>query len=140
MVGLQLASRVDEPRLDLLPAVGAVDDAGPVLHVPGAGCLALARDRVRVMREVARVGVRGGRWLMTPGEGTDGLHARIERVEPLGSITRVHCRLRGVAAGCVVVETAWPDSGTLPRGLPVRLQVRPWDLVLFDAQGQRLES
>jgi len=138
MGGLLLARRAHEPVLDLLPAAGAIDDAGPVLHVPGAGCLALSRDRLRVMREVARVGVRREHWLMTPGEGADGLHARIERVEPLAGLARVHCRLRGSSTASVVVETAWPGSETLPRGLRVRLQVRPWDLVLFDARGQRL--
>ncbi len=133
---------VDGPALNFLPALGAVDDGGPVLQVPGAGCLALSRDQVGLMRHVVHVGVRPAHWLMTPGEGADGLHARIDRVEPRGAITRVHCRLRGAhaSAASVVVETAWPGSETLPRGLRVRLQARPWHLVLFDAQGRALAA
>ncbi len=124
-------------RMNVLPALGAVDDTGPVLHVPGAGCLAVSRDIVPVMRDIVSVGVRPEHWLMTPGEGTDGLHAHIDGVQGLGDMTLVHCRLRGHDAAHVTVKTAWPGSEKLPRGMRVRLQVRPRDLVLFDAQGRR---
>ena len=125
-------------HLDIVPAVGAVDDAGAMLQVPGAGALALSRDCVRAMRDVAWLGVRPEHWLMTPGDGADGLRARIERVEALGDVTLVHCRLHGAESVAVTVRTAWPGSESLPRGLRVRLEARPRDLVLFDAEGRAL--
>lgn len=129
---------VDASRMDILPAVAALDDAGPMLQVPGAGGLALARDRVRAMRDVASLGVRHEHWLMTPGEGTDGLRARIERVDAAGEFALVQCRLAGMDGAAVTVKTAWPGADALPRGLRVRLEVRPWDLVLLDALGRPL--
>ena len=83
--------------------------------------------------------------MMTPGEGTDGLHASVDRVEWLGDVTLVHCRLTGrdaanADAATISVKTVWPGSDALPRGMPVRLQVRPKDLMLFDAQGRALAA
>ncbi len=129
---------VGRGAMDVLPAVAAVDDAGPMLQVPGAGSLALPRGRMRAMRDVAALGVRREHWLMTPGAGADGLHARIERVESLGDLTLVHCVLQGADDVVVTVRTAWPGAQALPRALRVRLEVRPWDLTLFDAQGRVL--
>ena len=132
------AGLVGATHLDIVPAVGAVDDAGAMLQVPGAGGLAWSRDRVRALRDVAWLGVRPEHWLMTPGAGADGLHARVERVETSGELTQVHCRLHGADSVAVTVRTAWPGAEALPRGLRVRLEVRPWDLVLFDAEGRVL--
>jgi multiple sugar transport system ATP-binding protein len=140
-----VAGFLGAPQMNFMPAVVAVDDAGPVLQVAGAGRLPLSPDRTKVMRDVASLGVRPEHWLMTPGEGTDGLHARIDRVEWLGDVTLVHCRLQGLDAanggsGLVAVKTVWPGSEALPRGMRVRLQVRPHDLMLFDAQGRALAA
>ena len=82
---------------------------------------------------------------MTPGEGADGLQAHVERVEWLGDVTLVHCRLAGrdaanAGADIVSVKTTLPDSATLPRGTPVRLSVQPRDVMLFDAQGRALAA
>lgn len=134
------AGFVGATHLDIVPAVGAVDDAGAMLQVPGAGGLALSRDRVRAMRDVAWLGVRPEHWLMTPGAGADGLHARIERVEASGEFALVHCRLHGADSVAVMVRTAWPGAEALPRGLRVRLEARSWDLVLFDAEGRVLAA
>ena len=133
------------PQMNFLPAVGEHDAAGPLLQVPGAGRLALPRDCAMPLASVHALGVRPEHWLMTPGTGTDGLHASIERVEWLGDVTLVHCRLAGRDAangdaGTISVKTAWPGSEALPRGMPVRLQVRPRDLMLFDAQGRALAA
>ncbi len=57
----------------------------------------------------------------------------------------MHCRLSGRdaangEAATISVKTVWPGSDALPRGMPVRLQVRPRDLMLFDAQGRALAA
>jgi hypothetical protein len=82
---------------------------------------------------------------MTSGEGTDGLEANVERVEWLGDVTLVHCRLSSrdaanASVDTISVKTALPDGATLPHGTPVRLRVQPRDLMLFDAQGRALAA
>ena len=140
-----VAGFLGSPQMNFLPAVGEHDAAGPALQVPGAGRLALPGDCATPLADVRALGVRPEHWMMTPGEGTDGLHAAVERVEWLGDVTLVHCRLTGRDAanadtGTISVKTVWPGSDALPRGMPVRLQVRPKDLMLFDAQGRALAA
>jgi multiple sugar transport system ATP-binding protein len=140
-----VAGFLGSPQMNFLPAVGEHDAAGPALQVPGAGRLALPVDCATPLAEVRALGVRPEHWMMTPGEGTDGLHAAVDRVEWLGDVTLVHCRLTGRDAanadtGTISVKTVWPGSDALPRGMPVRLQVRPKDLMLFDAQGRALAA
>ena len=126
--------------MNVLPAVGELDPAGPLLQVRGAGRLALPIDCAAPLASVHAVGVRPEHWMLTPGEGTDGLHASVAGVERLGDATLVHCRLRGQQAGTITVKTVWPGSEALPRGMRVRLEGRPRDLVLFDAQGRALAA
>jgi multiple sugar transport system ATP-binding protein len=140
-----VAGFLGSPQMNFLPAVGERGSAGPLLQVPGAGQLALPADCATRLSSVRALGVRPEHWLMTPGEGTDGLQASVDRVEWLGDVTLVHCRLAGRDAAngdadMVSVKTVWPGSDALPRGLSVRLQVRPRDLMLFDAEGRALAA
>jgi multiple sugar transport system ATP-binding protein len=140
-----VAGFLGSPQMNFLPAVGAHDAAGPGLQVPGAGRLALPLDCATPLASVHCLGVRPEHWLMTPGEGSDGLKASVERVEWLGDVTLVHCRLSGQDAAnagmdTISVKTVWPGSDALPRGMAVRLLVRPRDLMLFDAQGRALAA
>ena len=140
-----VAGFLGSPQMNFLPAVGELDPAGPILQVPGAGRLSLPIDCATPLASVHALGVRPEHWLMTPGEGADGLHASVERVEWLGDVTLVHCRLSGRdaangEAATISVKTVWPGSDALPRGMPVRLQVRPRDLMLFDASGRALAA
>ena len=115
------------------------------MQVPGAGRLALPPDCATPLASVHALGVRPEHWQMSAGEGDDGLLAHVERVEWLGDVTLVHCRLAGrdaanAGADTVSVKTTLPDSAALPNGTPVRLRVQPRDLMLFDAQGRALAA
>ena len=140
-----VAGFLGSPQMNFLPAVAERDAAGPLVQVPGAGCLALPVDCAVPLASVHALGVRPEHWQMSAGEGSDGLQAHVERVEWLGDVTLVHCRLAGrdaanAGADIVSVKTTLPDSAALPHGTPVRLSVQPRDLMLFDAQGRALAA
>ena len=140
-----VAGFLGSPQMNFLPAVAERDAAGPALRVPGAGRLALPADCAAPLANVHALGVRPEHWQMSPGEGADGLQASVERVEWLGDVTLVHCRLAGrdaanAGADTISVKTALQDSASLPHGTPVRLRVQPRDMMLFDAQGCALAA
>jgi multiple sugar transport system ATP-binding protein len=140
-----VAGFLGSPRMNFMPAVAERDAAGPALRVAGAGRLALPPDCAAPLASVQSLGVRPEHWQMTPGDGGDGLQAQVERVEWLGDVTLVHCRLQGGDAAMagddtISVKTALPDSAALAHGTPVRLRVQPHDLMLFDAQGRALAA
>jgi multiple sugar transport system ATP-binding protein len=136
-----VAGFLGSPQMNFLPAVARRDAAGLAVQVPGAGRLALPADCATALASVHCLGVRPEHWQMSAGEGVEGLQASVERVEWLGDVTLVHCRLAGRdAANTVSVKAALPDSATPAHGTPVRLQVQPRDLMLFDAQGRALAA
>ena len=140
-----VAGFLGSPRMNFLPAVAERDAAGLAVQVPGAGRLALPPDCATPLASVHSLGVRPEHWQMTPGDGEGGLAANVERVEWLGDVTLVHCRLAGRDAAnagvdTISVKTTLPDDATLPHGTPVRLRVQPRDLMLFDAQGRALAA
>ncbi len=140
-----VAGFLGSPQMNFLPAVAERDAAGLAVQVPGAGRLALPADCAAPLASVHSLGVRPEHWQMSAGEGAGGLQASVERVEWLGDVTLVHCRLAGRDAAnagvdTISVKTALPDSAALPHGTPVRLQVQPRDLMLFDAQGRALAA
>ena len=140
-----VAGFLGSPQMNFLPAVAARDVAGPAVQVAGAGRLALPADGATPLDSVRWLGVRPEHWQMMSGDGSQGLQAVVERVEWLGDVTLVHCRLAGrdasAAAGeTISVKTSVPASATLAQGTPVRLQVQPRDLMLFDVQGRTLAA
>jgi multiple sugar transport system ATP-binding protein len=140
-----VAGFLGSPQMNFLPAVAGRDVEGPSVQVPGAGRLALPADCATPLASVHALGVRPEHWQMTPGSGADGLAASVERVEWLGDVTLVHCRLAGRDAAnagidTISVKTTLADGAALPHGTPVRLQVQPSDLMLFDAQGKALAA
>jgi multiple sugar transport system ATP-binding protein len=140
-----VAGFLGSPQMNFLPAQARRDEAGMSVHVPGAGRLALSGGCAAPLASVHALGVRPEHWQMSPGEGVDGLQASVERVEWLGDVTLVHCRLAGcdaanADAGTISVKTALADAAALPHGTPVRLRVQPHDMMLFDAQGRALAA
>jgi multiple sugar transport system ATP-binding protein len=140
-----VAGFLGSPQMNFLPAVAARDAVGVVVQVPGAGRLALPPDCAVPLNSVRCLGVRPEHWQLSPGEAGDGLQARVERVEWLGDVTLVHCRLAGIdaangGADTVSVKTTSPDGATLPHGTPVRLRVQPRDVMLFDDAGRALAA
>ena len=140
-----VAGFLGSPQMNFLPAVAERDAAGLALQVPGAGRLALPAECTTPLASVHSLGVRPEHWQISADAGAQGLQALVERVEWLGDVTLVHCRLAGRDAAnagldTISVKTALPDGETLPHGTPVRLQVQARDLMLFDAQGRVLAA
>jgi len=136
-----VAGFLGSPQMNFLPAVAERDAYGLAVQVPGAGRLALPADCATPLASVHALGVRPEQWQMSAGDGVEGLQASVERVEWLGDVTLVHCRLGGRdAADTISVKTALADASALPHGTPVRLRVQPRDMMLFDAQGRALAA
>jgi multiple sugar transport system ATP-binding protein len=140
-----VAGFLGSPQMNFLPAVAERDAMGPAVQVPGAGRLALPSDCATTLASVHSLGVRPEHWQMSAGTDGPGLQALVERVEWLGDVTLVHCRLAGRDAAnsgldTISVKTVLPDDALLPHGSAVRLQVQPRDLMLFDAQGRALAA
>ena len=106
-----------------------------------SGRLALPAGCPAALSQVRTLGVRPEHWQLMPPGAARGLQARVERVEWLGDVTLVHCRLGGAsAADTISVKTALADASALPHGTPVRLRVQPRDMMLFDARGRALAA
>ena len=88
--------------------------------------------------------MRPEHWRLSTEDSGDGLRASVERVEWLGDVTLVHCRLAGRDAAnggdSVSVKTTRQDVAALGAGTPVRLGAQPGDVMLFDGQGRALAA
>jgi multiple sugar transport system ATP-binding protein len=138
-----VAGFLGSPQMNFLPAVAAGEGA-PALQVAGAGRLALPAGCPAPLAQVCLLGVRPEHWQLMPPEGGAGLAARVERVEWLGDVTLVHCKLAGRTAansdaGTISVKTS-DLPASLRQGEAVRLHAEPGDLMLFDAQGRALAA
>jgi len=139
-----VAGFLGSPQMNFLPATVTHDAQGPALQVAGAGQLALPAGGTLPLADVRTLGVRPEHWQLVPGDAGDGLRASVERVEWLGDVTLVHCRLAAQAAAnggdTISVKTTQPDGAALRAGTPVRLSALPRDVMLFDAQGRALAA
>jgi multiple sugar transport system ATP-binding protein len=141
-----VAGFLGSPRMNFLPAVAARGTGGALrVDVLDAGRLALPADCAAPMSQVHALGVRPEHWRLMPPEGERGLKARVERVEWLGDVTLVHCRLDGAEAantdaGAISIKASLDPDQALLQGTPVRLHAEPRDLMLFDAQGRALAA
>ena len=138
-----VAGFLGSPQMNFMPAMGSSDGALAV-QVPGAGRLALPADCAAPLARVHVLGVRPEHWQLMPAGGELGLEARVERVEWLGDVTLVHCKLAGREAANSDADTISVKASGAPvslqRGAPVRLHAAPQDLMLFDAQGRALAA
>ena len=140
-----VAGFLGSPRMNFLPAQAGRDDAGAGVQVPGAGRLALPADCAAALGNVRQIGVRPEHWQLSAPEGEGGLAASVERVEWLGDVTLVHCKLAGreaanLDADTISVKTTSVGDASLRNGAAVRLHAQPRDLMLFDAQGRALAA
>ena len=140
-----VAGFLGSPRMNFLPAQAGRDDAGAGVQVPGAGRLALPADCAAALGNVHQIGVRPEHWQLSEPEGEGGLAASVERVEWLGDVTLVHCKLAGreaanLDADTISVKTTSVGDASLRNGAAVRLHAQPRDLMLFDAQGRALAA
>jgi multiple sugar transport system ATP-binding protein len=140
-----VAGFLGSPQMNFLPAAAERDGAGVGVQVPGAGRLALPPDCAAPLASVRTLGVRPEHWQLLPADGKEGLEALVERVEWLGDVTLVHCKLAGRDAAngdgdTISVKSGLAASETLRHGAPVRLHAQPGDLMLFDAQGRALAA
>jgi len=140
-----VAGFLGSPQMNFLPAQADRDASGAGVQVEGAGRLALPADCTAPLARVQALGVRPEHWQLLPADGALGLAASVERVEWLGDVTLVHCKLAGrVAANSdadtISVKTVLESGAALRQGAAVRLHAQPRDLMLFDAQGQALAA
>jgi multiple sugar transport system ATP-binding protein len=138
-----VAGFLGSPQMNFLPATAAAAGA-PAVEVPGAGRLALSAACGTPLAQVHQLGVRPEHWQLLPSDAGAGLAAQVERVEWLGDVTLVHCRLAGRDAANADADTVSVKTGGLPASLrqgdAVRLHAEPRDLMLFDAQGRALPA
>jgi multiple sugar transport system ATP-binding protein len=138
-----VAGFLGSPQMNFLPAVAAGEDA-PAVQVPGAGRLALPAGCGVPLARVHVLGVRPEHWQLAPADGELGLAARVERIEWLGDVTLVHCKLAGREAANSDADTISVKASGVPaslrRGEAVRLHAEPGDVMLFDAQGRALAA
>jgi len=137
-----VAGFLGSPQMNFLPAVAEPGAAG--ITVPGAGRLALPGGRPDRLGQVHLLGVRPEHWQLAPAHAELGLAARVERVEWLGDVTLVHCKLAGresanLDADTISVKTSGA-AASLRQGEAVRLLAAPHDLMLFDAVGRALAA
>jgi multiple sugar transport system ATP-binding protein len=141
-----VAGFLGSPQMNFLPAAAERDAGGlPGVEVLAAGRLALPADCAVPLSRVHALGVRPEHWQLVPTDGGHGLKAHVERVEWLGDVTLVHCRLDGAEAanaeiGSISVKATLDPAHALQQGAPVRLHAEPRDVMLFDAQGRALAA
>jgi multiple sugar transport system ATP-binding protein len=143
-----VAGFLGSPRMNFLPAAARHDAGGAAaVDVAAAGRLALPADcaPAPALAQVRALGVRPEHWRLAPPGAAEGLRASVERVEWLGDVTLVHCRL-DLAAGeapedaTIAVKATLPPAQALVRGAPVRLLAEPRDVMLFDGEGRALAA
>ncbi len=143
-----VAGFLGSPQMNFLAAVAdrEAGAAAPGVQVRGAGRLALPAACAVPLARVDLLGVRPEHWHLMPADGEVGLQASVERVEWLGDVTLVHCKLAGREAAnsdadTISVKTAFVPAGAMPRqGEKVRLHAEPADLMLFDGAGNALAA
>jgi multiple sugar transport system ATP-binding protein len=115
-----VAGFLGAPQMNFLPVrvISADCELAGATPIAGAQC----------------VGVRPEHWRIAADDEGAGLPARIERVESLGDVALVHCRVEGVEQP-VAVKTA-EVTAAAAAGASVRLRTRPEHLRFFDGEGR----
>jgi multiple sugar transport system ATP-binding protein len=128
---VEVARFIGQPRINLLPSraeAGAISFGGVRLFLENA----LASNMpVTIAIRPEFVGVGDSK--------EDGLAARIERIEFLGSEVIVYCRLNAI--GETVIAKLSPAEATgLVAGMPVALRLSPERAMVFAEDGSRLRA
>jgi multiple sugar transport system ATP-binding protein len=119
-----VAGFLGAPQMNFLPVrvIGADGALAGVAPATGAEC----------------VGVRPEHWRIVADAEGAGLPARVERIESLGDVALVHCRVDGVEQP-VAVKAADLSAAAIA-GATVRLRTRPEHLRFFDGDGRALAA
>ncbi len=129
---VEVAKFVGQPRINLIAS-----------QVEEGGTVALGGTRCRLADRAAAgsavtLGVRP-EFVTVVRQGGEGLPARVERLEFLGSEVIVHCRLDAI--GETMVAKVSPAEGAgLTGGAPVRLHADARRIFVFSADGDRLAA
>jgi multiple sugar transport system ATP-binding protein len=129
---VEVAKFVGQPRINLIAS-----------QVEEGGTVALGGTRCRLADHAAAgsavtLGVRP-EFVTVVRQGGEGLPARVERLEFLGSEVIVHCRLDAI--GETMVAKVSPAEGAgLSAGTPVRLHADARRIFVFSADGDRLAA
>lgn len=129
---IEVAKFIGQPRINLIAS--QVEDGGTV---------ALGGTRCRLVDRAApgsavTLGVRP-EFVTVSRHGNEGLAARVERLEFLGSEVIVYCRLDAIGETMVAKVTP-ADGANLSAGMPVRLHADPGRIFVFSSGGGRLAA
>ncbi|MBB3393667.1 ABC transporter ATP-binding protein [Rhizobium sp. BK068] len=130
---IEVAKFIGQPRINLLPSQ---IEAGSTVVLGDVRCV--LSNRTLPAGRAVTLGVRPEFVGITRG-GESGLPARIERVEFLGSEIIIYSRLEAI--GETMIAKIPPVEGAgLAAGMPVRLHVAGEHVLVFGADGARLQA
>jgi multiple sugar transport system ATP-binding protein len=130
---IEVARFIGQPRINLFPSQVGAD-----------GTIAFGDIRVGMPRERVSAGVSvtiGIRpeFIRVSRSSQQGLPARIDRIEFLGSEIILYCRLDAIGEP-VVAKLSPAEGAGLAAGMPVRLDFSAGRLFVFAEEGHRLPS
>ncbi|MDV4154658.1 MULTISPECIES: ABC transporter ATP-binding protein [Rhizobium] len=126
---IEVARFIGQPRINLLPAFA---EGGVVL----CGGLRLTLENLPDRKMPVTIAIRP-EFVFLSKSRHDGLAARIERVEFLGSEVILHCRLEAIGE-TIVVKVQPAEASGLVAGDPVGLRLSPGRTLIFAEDGSRL--
>ncbi|MBY5813031.1 TOBE domain-containing protein, partial [Rhizobium leguminosarum] len=126
---IEVARFIGQPRINLLPAFA---EGGVIL----CGGLRLMLENAPDRKMPVTLAIRP-EFVFVSKSRLDGLAARIERVEFLGSEVILHCRLE-VIGETIVAKVQPSEASGLVAGDPVGLRLSPGRTLVFAEDGSRL--
>ncbi|MBY5720101.1 ABC transporter ATP-binding protein [Rhizobium leguminosarum] len=126
---IEVARFIGQPRINLLPAFA---EGGVIL----CGGLRLALENAPGGKMPVTLAIRP-EFVLVSKSRHDGLAARIERVEFLGSEVILHCRLEAIGE-TIVAKVQPSEASRLVAGDPVGLRLSPGRTLVFAEDGSRL--
>ncbi|MBB3975660.1 multiple sugar transport system ATP-binding protein [Rhizobium azooxidifex] len=130
---VEVAKFIGQPRINLIAS--QVED-GATVALGGTRCRLV--DRAAAAGSAVTLGIRP-EFVSVSRQGNEGLPARIERLEFLGSEVIVYCRLDAI--GETMVAKVTPAEGAdLSPGVPVRLTADARHIFVFSKDGSRLAA
>ncbi|MCD2180566.1 ABC transporter ATP-binding protein [Rhizobium sp. GN54] len=130
---VEVAKFIGQPRINLIAS--KVED-GATVALGGTRCR--LADRTVAAGSAVTLGVRP-EFVTVSRQGNEGLPARVERLEFLGSEIIVTCRLDAIGETMVAKVTP-ADGAGLSAGAPVRLEADPRHIFVFSKDGGRLAA